>query len=188
VGEPLRDRRLREPAHTRPTRYSQYVVLGVSLDSRCHHTSSKFNIWCFGMPNLFSTYSTAENRVTGSLLAVFRALTLDRLERLLGSIVHTEPHICLDEAPLGGANNLGLDFRREVARTLRMHFDATEMRCCGLKCSTANGPATGKSPELIPPTYRTCGKTCTPMYTAPPGALPRSTPSAGCRLAVAPCG
>lgn len=36
--------------------------------------------------NLFSTYSAGENRVTGSILAVLRFLSLDRTERLLGAL------------------------------------------------------------------------------------------------------
>jgi len=37
--------------------------------------------------SLFSTYRTGENRVTASILAVFRSLTLGRSERLLGAIM-----------------------------------------------------------------------------------------------------
>lgn len=37
--------------------------------------------------SLFSTYSQGENRVTGSILAVFQALSLARMERLLGAIM-----------------------------------------------------------------------------------------------------
>ena len=33
--------------------------------------------------NLFSTYKTGENRVTASILAVLRALSIGRVERLL---------------------------------------------------------------------------------------------------------
>lgn len=39
------------------------------------------------MPHLFSTYSTGENRVTGSILAVLRSLSIDRMERLLGALL-----------------------------------------------------------------------------------------------------
>lgn len=37
--------------------------------------------------SLFSTYSTGENRVTASLLAVLRSLSLPRIERLLGALM-----------------------------------------------------------------------------------------------------
>ena len=37
--------------------------------------------------NIFSTYSTGENRVTASILAVFQALSLSRIERLLGALL-----------------------------------------------------------------------------------------------------
>ena len=37
--------------------------------------------------NIFSTYSTRENRVTASILAVIQALSLGRIERLLGAIL-----------------------------------------------------------------------------------------------------
>jgi hypothetical protein len=37
--------------------------------------------------NIFSTYSTGENRVTASILAVLRSLSLDRTERLLGALL-----------------------------------------------------------------------------------------------------
>lgn len=39
------------------------------------------------MSSIFSTYSTGENRVTASFLAVLRALSLDRMQRLLGSLM-----------------------------------------------------------------------------------------------------
>lgn len=39
------------------------------------------------MASIFSTYSTGENRVTASFLAVLRALSLDRMQRLLGSLL-----------------------------------------------------------------------------------------------------
>lgn len=39
------------------------------------------------MPSIFSTYSTGENRVTASFLAVLRSLSLDRMQRLLASIL-----------------------------------------------------------------------------------------------------
>lgn len=37
--------------------------------------------------NLFSTYSTGENRVTASILAVLRSLSLDRIQRLIGALL-----------------------------------------------------------------------------------------------------
>jgi hypothetical protein len=37
--------------------------------------------------SIFSTYSTGENRVTGSILAVLRSLALGRTERLLGALL-----------------------------------------------------------------------------------------------------
>lgn len=37
--------------------------------------------------NLFSTYSTGENRVTASILAVLQSLSLNRIERLLGALM-----------------------------------------------------------------------------------------------------
>jgi hypothetical protein len=40
--------------------------------------------------NLFSTYSTGENRVTASILAVLRSLSLDRMQRLLGALLESE--------------------------------------------------------------------------------------------------
>lgn len=39
------------------------------------------------MKSIFSTYSTGENRVTASCLAVIRSLSLDRIERLLGALM-----------------------------------------------------------------------------------------------------
>ncbi len=39
------------------------------------------------MASIFSTYSTGENRVTASFLAVLRSLSLDRMQRLLGSLL-----------------------------------------------------------------------------------------------------
>lgn len=39
------------------------------------------------MTSIFSTYSTGENRVTASFIAVLRSLTLDRMNRLLGSLL-----------------------------------------------------------------------------------------------------
>lgn len=39
------------------------------------------------MTSIFSTYSTGENRVTASLLAVLRSLSLDRIQRLLGALL-----------------------------------------------------------------------------------------------------
>ena len=40
--------------------------------------------------NLFSVYSTPENRVTASILAVFRCLSIDRVERLLSALLEEE--------------------------------------------------------------------------------------------------
>src|SRR5688572_29660118 len=37
--------------------------------------------------NLFSTYSTGENRVTASILAVLQSLSLRRTERILGALM-----------------------------------------------------------------------------------------------------
>ncbi len=37
--------------------------------------------------NLFSTYKTGENRVTSSILAVVRSLSLGRIERILGALM-----------------------------------------------------------------------------------------------------
>lgn len=37
--------------------------------------------------NIFSTYSTGENRVTASILAVLQSLSLDRIERLLSELL-----------------------------------------------------------------------------------------------------
>jgi hypothetical protein len=39
------------------------------------------------MTSIFSTYSTGENRVTASILAVLQSLALPRIERLLGSLL-----------------------------------------------------------------------------------------------------
>lgn len=39
------------------------------------------------MSSIFSTYSTGENRVTASCLAVLRSLSIDRMERLLGAVL-----------------------------------------------------------------------------------------------------
>jgi len=39
------------------------------------------------MVSIFSTYSTGENRVSASILAVLRTLSLDRMQRLLGSLL-----------------------------------------------------------------------------------------------------
>jgi len=37
--------------------------------------------------NIFSTYSTSENRVTSSILAVLRSLSLDRCQRVIGALL-----------------------------------------------------------------------------------------------------
>jgi len=37
--------------------------------------------------SIFSTYSTGENRVTASILAVLKSLSLGRIERLLGALL-----------------------------------------------------------------------------------------------------
>jgi hypothetical protein len=37
--------------------------------------------------SIFSTYSTGENRVTASILAVLKSLSLNRIERLLGALL-----------------------------------------------------------------------------------------------------
>ena len=37
--------------------------------------------------SIFSTYSTGENRVTASFLAVLRSLSLDRMQRILGALL-----------------------------------------------------------------------------------------------------
>ena len=37
--------------------------------------------------SIFSTYSTGENRVTASFLAVLRSLSLDRIQRVLGALL-----------------------------------------------------------------------------------------------------
>ena len=39
------------------------------------------------MTNIFSTYSQGENRVTSSIMAVIRSLSLDRIERILGALL-----------------------------------------------------------------------------------------------------
>ena len=39
------------------------------------------------MTSIFSTYSTGENRVTASFLAVLRSLALDRIQRVLGALL-----------------------------------------------------------------------------------------------------
>jgi len=39
------------------------------------------------MTSIFSTYSTGENRVTASCLAVLRSLSIDRMERLIGALL-----------------------------------------------------------------------------------------------------
>lgn len=39
------------------------------------------------MTSIFSTYSTGENRITASFLAVLRSLSLDRIQRLLGALL-----------------------------------------------------------------------------------------------------
>ncbi len=39
------------------------------------------------MTSIFSTYSTGENRVTASFLAVLRSLSIDRIQRLLGALL-----------------------------------------------------------------------------------------------------
>lgn len=39
------------------------------------------------MTNIFSTYSTGENRVTATFLAVLRCLSLDRMTKLLGNLL-----------------------------------------------------------------------------------------------------
>src|SRR6516162_7898220 len=40
--------------------------------------------------SIFSTYSTGENRVTASILAVLRCLALPRIERILGALMDDE--------------------------------------------------------------------------------------------------
>ena len=42
------------------------------------------------MSSIFSTYSTGENRVTASVLAVLRSLSLDRIQRLLGALLESD--------------------------------------------------------------------------------------------------
>lgn len=37
--------------------------------------------------NIFSTYRTGENRITASILAVLRSLSLDRMQRLIGALL-----------------------------------------------------------------------------------------------------
>lgn len=37
--------------------------------------------------NIFSTYSTGENRVTASIIAVLQSLSLSRIETLLGALL-----------------------------------------------------------------------------------------------------
>lgn len=37
--------------------------------------------------SIFSTYSTGENRITSSFLAVLRSLSLDRMQRILGELL-----------------------------------------------------------------------------------------------------
>ncbi len=39
------------------------------------------------MASIFSSYSTGENRVTASILAVLRSLSLDRMQRILGAFL-----------------------------------------------------------------------------------------------------
>lgn len=39
------------------------------------------------MTNIFSTYSQGENRVTSSIMAVIRSLSLDRIERIFGALL-----------------------------------------------------------------------------------------------------
>lgn len=42
------------------------------------------------MDSIFSTYSTGENRVTASIMAVLRSLSLDRMERLIGGVLEED--------------------------------------------------------------------------------------------------
>ncbi|HJQ35812.1 MAG TPA: hypothetical protein VKB93_01605 [Thermoanaerobaculia bacterium] len=46
--------------------------------------------------SLFSTYSTGENRVTASILAVLRSLSLRHTERLLGAMLEAPELELLD--------------------------------------------------------------------------------------------
>jgi hypothetical protein len=55
--------------------------------------------------NIFSTYSTGENRITASILAVLRSLSIQRTERLLGALLQSTEFELIrfeNQAPIGG--------------------------------------------------------------------------------------
>ena len=55
--------------------------------------------------NIFSTYSTGENRVTASVLAVLKSLSIERMERLLGALLEQSEFqlISFENQPSKGA-------------------------------------------------------------------------------------
>lgn len=60
------------------------------------------------MTSIFSTYSTGENRVTASFLAVLRSLSLDRIQRLIGALLEESEFelIRFDNQPSKGAKGI----------------------------------------------------------------------------------
>jgi len=58
--------------------------------------------------NIFSTYSTGENRVTASIVAVLDSLAVHRIERLLGAVLE-QPEFELvkfENQPSGGSDSV----------------------------------------------------------------------------------
>ncbi len=102
------------------------------------------------MNSIFSTYSTGENRVTASILAVLRSLSLDRIQRLLGAlleqsefelvrfenqpskggkgipdaIIHSSARLLIETKIV--RNGVGVD---QISRHLKRLDDATEAQC-----------------------------------------------------------
>jgi hypothetical protein len=60
------------------------------------------------MTNIFSTYSTGENRVTASFLAVLRSLSLDRMQRLIGNLLEQSEFelVRFENQPSKGGNGV----------------------------------------------------------------------------------
>lgn len=57
------------------------------------------------MDSIFSSYSTGENRVTASILAVVRSLSVGRIERLIGALLEQSEFqlVRFDNQPSGGS-------------------------------------------------------------------------------------
>lgn len=87
------------------------------------------------MPNLFSTYSAGENRVTATILAVLRSLSLDRMQRLLGELLD-QPEFEL------------IKFENQPARGAKGVPDAEISANCSLLIETKLKPGSIKEAQL----------------------------------------